>query len=158
MRMTRIAIKVVLVTLALVLLASSVSASAASRAWSPADLESQLMCPTCHVPLDQSDSAEAQDIRIFIQQRHDAGWSEQRTRQALVDRFGTRILAAPPFQGFDMLAWLLPGVILLGGGAAAVGLALTWARQRNPTSVTKAPPAPEPALLARIQADLEQFE
>jgi cytochrome c-type biogenesis protein CcmH/NrfF len=116
------------------------------------------MCPTCHVPLDQSDSAEAQDIRMFIQQRHDAGWSEQRTRQALVDRFGTRILAAPPFQGFDMLAWLIPGVILLGGGTAAVGLAWTWARRRNPTAVAAEPPAPEPALVARIQADLEQLE
>ena len=156
--MTRVAVKIALVALALVLPTSSVTASAASRAWSTADLESQLMCPTCHVPLDQSDSAEAQDIRTFVQQRHDAGWSEQRTRQALIDRFGTRILAAPPFQGFDMLAWLIPGVILLGGGASALGLAWTWARRRNPTSVGEGPSAPEPALLARIQADIEQLE
>ena len=156
--MTRMAVKIAFVVASLVLLTSAVSASAANRAWLPADLESQLMCPTCHVPLDQSDSAEAQDIRMFIQQRHDAGWSEQRTRQALVDRFGTRILAAPPFQGFDMLAWLIPGVILLGGGTAAVGLAWTWARRPSPTSIAAEPPAPEPALLARIQSDLERFE
>jgi len=134
------------------------AAPASGRDWAPQDLESQLMCPTCHVPLEQSDSQAAQDIRNYIQQRHNAGWSEQRTKQALISRFGTPILAAPPFKGFDALAWLVPGLILGVGAASALGVAWSWSHRGRVAPVPKQFAAPDPELLARIEADLERLD
>ncbi len=157
--MTRfaLAVRIVLIAAGVFILVNP-AAEAANHGWSPQDLESQLMCPTCHVPLDQSDSQAAQDIRSFVQQRHDAGWSEQRTKQALIDRFGTRILAAPPFQGFDMLAWLVPSLLLLGGAGIVLGLAWQWSHRRGATAIGGEPSAPDPALAARIDADMERLD
>jgi cytochrome c-type biogenesis protein CcmH/NrfF len=134
------------------------AATASSRDWAPQDLESQLMCPTCHVPLEQSDSQAAQDIRNYIQQRHDAGWSEQRTKRALINRFGTPILAAPPFKGFDALAWLVPGLILGVGAASALGVAWSWRHRGCVAPVAKQFAPADPELLARIEADLERLD
>jgi cytochrome c-type biogenesis protein CcmH/NrfF len=149
---------IALVGVGLALLAGTPAATASNRDWTPQDLESQLMCPTCHVPLDQSDSQAARDIRNFIQQRHEAGWSERRTKQALVNRFGTAILAAPPFSGFDALAWLIPALILAVGAAIAVGLAWTWTHRRRTPTVAEQSTAVDPALLARIEADLDHLD
>src|SRR5947208_16808072 len=90
-------------------------AGAATANWSITDLESQLMCPVCHTLLNDSQSTAAQRIRAIVSQRHAAGWSEARTRDYLVAQYGEEILAAPPKRGFDLLAWLVPAAVLLGG-------------------------------------------
>lgn len=149
---------IALIAASLTLFLSASTATGSNRGWTPQDLESQLMCPTCHVPLDQSDSQAAQDIRNFIQQRYNAGWSEQRTKQALINQFGTPILAAPPFQGFDALAWLVPALILALGAAIALGLVWAWTHSRPARAGAKELPPPDPTLLARIEADLDGLD
>ena len=135
-------------------------AAACVGGWQEQDLQSQLMCPTCHVPLDQSQSTEANRIRAFITGRCKAGWSEQKVKQSLVAQFGDAILAAPPVSGFDALAWIVPGVVLLAGAALCSALAVTWSGRRTP----KASPASDttdeaagldPALERRIDAELD---
>jgi cytochrome c-type biogenesis protein CcmH len=110
------------------------------------ELEGQVMCPTCHTTLDQSDSAVANRIRVFIRQRIAAGATRSEIEQELVDQFGPAILAAPPKKGFDLLAWWLPlgGIIL---AAAAIGAGVwRWSRHEGTGS-----PAPE-----RLDAELER--
>ena len=158
MRRLRYAVLIAVLAAGLALFLGTSAATASGRDWAPQDLESQLMCPTCHVPLEQSDSQAAQDIRNYIQQRHNAGWSEQRTKQALIDRFGIAILAAPPFKGFDSLAWLVPGLILAMGAATALGVAWSWSHRARVPPVAEGFAAPDPKLLARIEADLERLD
>ena len=111
--------------------AMTTPALAAQATWSEADLESQLMCPVCHTLLDNSESAEANRIREVIHQKHQQGWSEARTRDYLVAQYGEEVLAAPPKRGFDLLAWLVPAAVLLGGAALAVLLARAWSGGRG---------------------------
>lgn len=95
-------------------------------------LEGQIMCPTCHTTLDQSDSAAAHQIEGFIRQKIALCWSAQQIEAALVRNFGPQILAAPPHKGFDLLAWWLPIAGVLGGAALlAVGV-WRWSRKREP--------------------------
>ena len=47
-------------------------------------LEGQVMCPTCHTTLDMSDSAAAQQIRMFIAKKIAACWTAQQIETALV--------------------------------------------------------------------------
>lgn len=95
-------------------------------------LEGQIMCPTCHTTLDQSDSAAARQIEGFISQKIDACWTAQRIESALVANYGQGILAAPSHKGFDLLAWWLPIAGVLGG-ALVLGFGVwRWSRRREP--------------------------
>ena len=97
------------------------------------ELEGQLMCPICEgETLAQSTSPAAQRIKVEIQQRIAAGDTRSQIKSRLVDEWGTRILAAPPRHGFDLLAWLLPIVGVLGGAAVLGVLAWRWTREREP--------------------------
>jgi cytochrome c-type biogenesis protein CcmH len=97
------------------------------------ELEGQLMCPICEgETLAQSDSAPAQRIKAYIQLRIGQGATRSQIKRELVDQWGKRILAAPPRHGFDLLAWLLPIVGVLGGAAAIGVLAFRWTREREP--------------------------
>ena len=95
-------------------------------------LEGQIMCPTCHTTLDQSNSPAAQAIERFISQKIAACWTAQRIESALVSNYGAQILAAPPRKGFDLLAWWLPiAGVLAGAVVLAVGV-WRWSRRREP--------------------------
>ncbi|HET7856166.1 MAG TPA: cytochrome c-type biogenesis protein CcmH [Gaiellaceae bacterium] len=98
-----------------------------------ADLEDEVMCPVCPgETLEQSRSPAAQQVERFISTRIAAGDSKNEIKDRLVAEYGTRILAAPPKEGFDLLAWVLPLVGLLGGALVVGGAAWHWSRRREP--------------------------
>jgi cytochrome c-type biogenesis protein CcmH len=108
--------------LALALLGLVLAAPAAASEQRPTlpELEGQLMCPICEgETLAQSDSPAAQRIKAYITLRIGQGATRSQIKDELVDQWGTRILAAPPRHGFDLLAWLLPIVGVLGGAAVS---------------------------------------
>ena len=119
-----------LVILALAFAGPATAACAQPRT-SLAYLEGQVMCPTCHTTLDQSDSAAARRIEAFIQTRIDQCATAAQIKSELVANFGAGILAAPPRKGFDLLAWWLPlGGVLGGALLLAVGV-WRWSRTRE---------------------------
>ena len=118
-------------------------------------MEGQIMCPTCHTTLDQSDAAAAERIKHRIQVLIDRCETADQIRAELVRNFGAGILAAPPHKGFDLLAWWLPlGGILLGALLLAVGV-WRWSRSRGPDP----PAAPlDPDTDRRIDELLAELE
>jgi cytochrome c-type biogenesis protein CcmH/NrfF len=97
-------------------------------------LEGQVMCPTCHTTLDQSNSAAAQQIERFISHRIAQCATAHQIESELVANYGPAILAAPPHKGFDLLAWWLPIVgVLAGALVLAVGV-WRWSRRSGPDS------------------------
>ena len=122
-----------LLLLALVALALAAPALASERHPTLGELEGQLMCPICAgETLAQSDSPAAQRIKAYIQERIAAGDTRSEIKRKLVVQWGKRILAAPPRHGFDLLAWALPLVGLLGGAGVLGLLAWRWTRVREP--------------------------
>jgi cytochrome c-type biogenesis protein CcmH len=148
--------------LAVVLAALALAAPAAASEQHPtlAELEGQLMCPICQgETLAQSDSPPAQRIKAEIKQRIAAGETRSEIKRALVSEWGTRILAAPPRQGFDLLAWLLPIVGALAGAAVLGVLAWRWSREREPATrwtMTARPLGPEDE--RRVDEELRRFD
>jgi cytochrome c-type biogenesis protein CcmH len=127
------------------------------------DLEGQVMCPTCGTPLYMSDSPEANRIRAFIVTRIHAGDTRSEIVDKLVAQFGPGIRAAPPKSGLGLLAWLLPLVLLLGGGAVIGVYAWRWSRSREPAPAAAGPEqngrAPlDPDLERRLEDELARFE
>lgn len=120
-----------------------------------ADLEGEVMCPVCNTTLDQSSSPAARQIKNFIALRIESGDSKDQIKDNLVAEYGPQILAAPPTEGFDLLAWLLPLVGLVGGALVLAGLAWHWSRRREPRGGS---PALSPALERRVDEELARFD
>ncbi len=121
--------------LALVALGLALAAPAAAACAKPRTslgyLESQIMCPTCHTTLDQSDSPAARQIEAYIRKRIAQCATARQIEAELVRNFGAGILAAPPHKGFDLLAWWLPIAGLLAGAALLGGGVWRWSRSRD---------------------------
>lgn len=146
----------VLTLVAVAALLAFPAAAQACNGWTEPNMETQLMCPTCHQVLASSNSPIASQIRKHLYAWCSAGVTSGQVRDRLIAQFGEEILASPPKSGFDLLAWLIPGVVILGGGGVAAMLALRWTRGR------RGPPSPPPhvdaATAARIDADLAGYE
>ena len=128
-----------------------------------AELEKKFICPTCQTTLELSNAPIADRMRAFIRGRIAAGDSESEISDALVAQFGEEVLAAPPKEGFNLLAWVLP----LAGGAVAIGaLAVAlrrWNRTRAEPGAAAAPsangrPPLDPELERRLDEELARFD
>jgi cytochrome c-type biogenesis protein CcmH len=142
---------------ALVLFLVAGQASASERHPTLAELEAEIICPTCHTTLDQSDSPIARRMKHFIAVRIAAGDTKSGIKAKLVAQFGPAVLAAPPKRGFDLLAWLLPIVGILGGAGAIGLLAWRWSRAREPSPAAVGPVL-GPELDRRVDEELRRFE
>ncbi len=80
------------------------------------DVASQLKCLVCQgESVADSPATLSQQMRGIIRQQLQSGKSEQEVIQYFESRYGDRILWSPPWQGFALLAWLVPIALLLGG-------------------------------------------
>jgi cytochrome c-type biogenesis protein CcmH len=147
----------VLAVLAIVAALAAASAAAAAQTSLP-DVEDEVMCPTCGVPLSHAFSPQAERQRDFIRAQIEQGRSKDQIKQALVAEFGPEVLAEPDpgERGFDLVAYVVP-VAAVALGALAVWLAVSRARRRRG-------PRTEPGVeltedeSARLERDLSRYE
>jgi cytochrome c-type biogenesis protein CcmH len=159
--MSRLALAAAAVLLALV---GAGAAAGAGAPPTPSDVEDEVLCPTCETTLDQSNSPVARRMKAFIRARIAAGDSKDEIKAKLVDDFGKQILASPPREGFNLLAWWLPLAGLAVGAVAVGALAWRWSRSRGPVSESAGETEPaasaelDPALERRLDEELARFE
>jgi cytochrome c-type biogenesis protein CcmH/NrfF len=122
-----------------------------------ADIEDEVMCPACGVPLElATDAPQAKRERELIVRLVDDCKSKGEIKDALKAEFGNSVTAVPDDEGFDLAAYLVPLLALLGGGAAVALAWARWRRSRRPGGDgPERPPADD---AARLEADLERYE
>ncbi len=159
--MTRRALALLLTALLTLALAAAAPAHAAvePRTTIP-DVEDEVMCVSCGVPLNVAESAQADDQRDLIADLVAEGRTKDEVKDALVAEYGERVLAVPGDDGFELAAWVLPVVLLVGGTALVALLALRW---RGTTGGGGSPPAAPAAALStadarRLDEDLARFD
>ena len=143
-----------LLAVCILALAAAAPAVASEERPTPAELESELVCPVCETTLDTSNAPIALRMKEKIRERIAAGATKSEIKAEFVEQFGPAVLAVPPKSGFNLLAWFLPlaGVAL---GAVVLGLlAWRWSRRRAEDT---APPL-DPELERRLDAELATFE
>ena len=152
--------RALLAAVALALLGAGSAAASEARP-TLAELEQEIICPSCHTTLALSNAPIAERMRAFIRQRIAAGDTKSEIKAQLVDQFGEAVLAAPPKRGFNLLAWVLP---LAGIGLAAIAVAFAarrWSRTRVPAPADPSAngrAALDPELERRLDEELARFD
>jgi cytochrome c-type biogenesis protein CcmH/NrfF len=118
------------------------------------DVSDEVMSPYCPgVTLHDCPSKEASDMRSQIVEWARAGWTKDRIMDRLEAEFGPSIRATPPAEGAGVLAWLLPGLVLVAGAAVAVGLARRWSHRELAASPRTASASHEDRRRMQVELD-----
>lgn len=93
----------------------------------------KLQCPVCAgQSVADSNSQLARQMRDIIEQKVQAGETEEQIIAYFVARYGDSIVTEPPKSGIGLGLWLMP-VAAVGLGVAVVGLYLMERTQRMPS-------------------------
>lgn len=154
--------RALVILFALLVLAPGAALAAAPRASLP-DIEDEVMCVTCRVPLELAESPQADRERAFIRGLIARGETKAQIKDALVAQYGEAVLADPPKDGFSLAVWLVPVLVVL---AALAGIAFALPRWRRARAVAAAtedgaedePPALDPEAAARLERELARYD
>jgi cytochrome c-type biogenesis protein CcmH len=145
--------------LAALAIAVSVSPAAATPQTSLPAIERQVMCVTCKIPLNVAQSPQADRERAFIQSLIDRGEGEAEIKRALVAQYGPTVLGLPSAHGFDLTAYLVPLVVVLGLLAILLLALPSWRRRARARLAVTAPTATLDASdAARLESDIARFD
>jgi cytochrome c-type biogenesis protein CcmH len=137
--------------LSLALLAPATALAAAPRA-SLVDIEDEVMCVTCKIPLNIAEGPQPDREREFIRGLIDQGRTKAQIKAALVAEYGPNVLALPESDGVGLTAYAVP-LALLALLAAGLALLLPRWRRRAPAG-----PAPESAAAALNSAEAHRLD
>jgi cytochrome c-type biogenesis protein CcmH len=119
------------------------------------EISQEIMSPYCPgVTLHDCPSGAANDLRVKIADWSEDGWSKERILNHLEEQFGDSVSATPPSSGAGLIAWLLPALAVLIGGAAVTYVVMIWSKRKEV-------PVTEPISgddRARLDAELKTLE
>ncbi len=120
---------------------------------------SQFMCVSCHEPLELVSSPQAISEKQYLQGLLAKGLDMAEIKTAMVDQYGSQVLARPAASGFNLTIYILPPAIFLGGLAL---LAYTLPKWRARARRAAATPLPGAAPVAdddarRLEDELTDF-
>ena len=125
------------------------------------EVAATLRCPVCrNLSVEDSLSIVARQMRATIAERLRAGQTPEKIRDFFVSRFGPSILLTPRGGGVDLLAWILP-VLIVGAGLVLLAGAVTrWTRGRGSARAgASADEAPiDPAERLRLEREVRDVE
>jgi len=148
-----------LASLLVALVTAMAAPAAAQERTSVPDVEDEVMCVSCRIPLNTAESPQADRQRQFIRDLVEQGYTKPQIKARLVDEYGEDVLAMPADDGVGVAAYAVPiGVVGVLGAATLVVLP-RW--RRRSTALGRATGLDEPAgdvtadELRRVERDLE---
>jgi cytochrome c-type biogenesis protein CcmH len=116
------------------------------------DLSRELRCMVCqNQSIDDSEAPLARDLRLLVRERIAAGDSDAQVIDFLVARYGEFVLLKPRLEPHTLLLWLLPPLVLAGGGLAL------WTHSRRRVRSAAAEDQSLFSLTAEEEARLERL-
>lgn len=97
-------------------------------------VSAELRCPVCQGESIQDSPADlAVEMRAVVRDQLAAGRTPAEVKGYFVERYGEWILLAPPARGFNLLLYVLPFVLIVGGGVGLFLAARRW-QGRSPAA------------------------
>lgn len=149
-----------LAALVTALLAAAPADAQVQRASLP-DVEDEVLCVTCGIPLNISEAPAAERQREEIRRLVERGLTKEEIKTRLVEIYGPRVLAVKPGDGAGRVGWLLPAAGILAALFAVGALALRWRGRREPDPPDDAGatgPAISEAQARRLADDLARYD
>jgi cytochrome c-type biogenesis protein CcmH len=158
--MTRLAVALALaIVLAFAFAAAPTAALAAAPRADLVDIEDEVMCTTCKIPLNIAESPQADDERQLIRTLIAQGRTKAEIKQAMVAQYGADVLALPDSGGVGITAYAIPlalGAIVI----ATLALLVPRWRRRPAAGIARTGPG-EPGLSVadakRLDDDLARY-
>lgn len=119
------------------------------------DIEDEVMCDTCNVPLNIAESPRADQLRREINKLIARGETKSQIKSTLSGRYGPAILALPPASGFSLTAYLVPVAVALGLLLLGLVLLSRWRRSGRGGDRSETPLADDDS--DRLDDELERF-
>ena len=118
-----------------------------------------LYCPVCpNTPLDVCSTQACAQWRALIKEKLQQGETEQQIRAYFVQQYGDVVLGAPPAQGFNWLAYILPVIGIILGAAIAWFTVRQWiVRRGEGAAAAPETPAVPKEYADRIEKDLKEL-
>jgi cytochrome c-type biogenesis protein CcmH len=92
----------------------------------------ELRCVVCqNLSVADSPSEMAQQMRGVVREQLQAGKTPQEVKDFFVSKYGEWVLLAPKTQGFSLLVWVLPFVVLILGIGLALWLVRRWSAKKT---------------------------
>jgi cytochrome c-type biogenesis protein CcmH len=132
-------------------------ASAAEPRTSLPDVEDEVMCVTCNVPLNIAESPQASRQRALIRRLVDDGLTKDQVKARLVAEYGEDVLALPEDDGVGLAAYVVP-IVLVVAMLAGVALVLPRWRNRRPAAAPNDGQRASDAELRRLDEDLARYD
>lgn len=118
----------------------------------------QLYCPVCeNIPLDVCPTQACAQWRALIREKIAEGWTEDQIKTYFVTQYGDRVLAAPPARGLNWLVYVVPPLVIIGGGYVLYRALRAWLRQPAQDELQSLPEeGPDDEYLARVEEELRR--
>lgn len=116
------------ILVALMLMAASLSVTAEAGALKMGDVAKELICQCgCNNVLGVCEmTGWAVPAKELIQEKIDQGLNKEQVLAYFVEEYGTKILAAPPKKGFNLIAWIMPFAVIGAGAILILLLLRVW--------------------------------
>jgi cytochrome c-type biogenesis protein CcmH/NrfF len=95
-------------------------------------------------------------MRLEIEKQLLEGKDDEAIVASFVEEYGLKVLSSPPATGFNMAAYVMPGIGLIIGIIIVLFLASRWSAKRRLAVATSGPAAPvDPELQKRIENEIK---
>ena len=126
------------------------------------DIENALICPACFaeaMSVAACQDSTAQQIKEDIRRKLALGQTKEQIIKTYVDQYGEKILTSPPKKGFNLMAWVIPFLGIVMGGAL---IYLALSRWVKVPSVKKGHAKTKPGVLddyydARVEEEYKKY-
>ena len=153
--------RALVLAVALLALAMTPAALGAQPRASFNDIEDEVMCDTCNVPLNIAESDRADQERAAIRRLIARGLTKQQILAELKSTYGPGILAKPEDSGFSLAVWWVPVAVVACLVALLATLLPRWRRRGRERGEERAQ-ARAPTLSAaderRLDEDLARYD
>lgn len=105
------------------------------------DVARQLRCPVCQgLSIQDSPSELSQSMRSVVRDQLAAGRTPDEVKAYFVSKYGEWILLAPATHGFNLVAYALPVIVVVGGCLLIVVAVKRWTRTSDDSASTDTVP------------------
>jgi cytochrome c-type biogenesis protein CcmH/NrfF len=94
------------------------------------EVSSKLRCVVCQgLSLQDSPSQLAQEMRAIVREKLEEGMTPDEVKAYFVEKYGEWVLLQPDPRGFNLLVYIMPVAILIGGAGFVFFKARSWTRR-----------------------------